>query len=401
MKRGGKPSPPEGSKKSKKRLLAERRVSKIAVCGKEGHLVVGWNKETDGYVGFYHPHSCGSLFCPYCGKRKRYKVLEPYVETLKTLTEPLALITITLRNSPDVGVIDYAFKSLSKLYDFRPFRPKVWRRVRKAFFEELKEYRENLKAKGFTAKQRAKKISYQLKLFREFVKTYRRYGKDAKLGQMLTVVWVFELTESEKGYHPHWHGILVGRIPKVLLVALWKLITDGEAYIADVRRIENPKEVGYYLSDYLSDGFIEVESGESSYEKMVEVEEALHGRRKVRAWGFDLIKGNNSDRNDLGLELKHIFKVRLRIWEHPSQPRNLGDFYRVKRKAKRRREGKEPYLVLEMEGSEYWFGRKVFLLGHLRKDGLIELEPLNMEQTEWEETLVMAYDYGGIEILLE
>ena len=51
------------------------------------------------------------------------------------------------------------------------------------------------------------------------------------------------------------------------------------------------KQVMDYIDDYLADGFIDV--GDISVvdkELLVDIEEALHGRRKVRVWVFDLIE---------------------------------------------------------------------------------------------------------------
>jgi len=149
-----------------------------------------------------------------------------------------------------------------------------------------------------TAKDVEYKVKTQGRLFKRFVNRWRKLpnAKELKFGQLFPALWVFELTGKAGDFHPHWHGIAFGEIPKLLITVLWKMATNGEAYITDVRAIKGGKkavkQVVNYVRDYVADGFIDIQSskgGEGLSEKvMLEVEMALHGRRKVRAWGFDL-----------------------------------------------------------------------------------------------------------------
>jgi len=302
---GEKPSRQSG-KKSLKELLARKRLAKLPKCGWEGHIAVGYDREADKTFAVYRPHTCGSLFCPYCGKRKRYQVLGKYEDVLKALAEksPAVFITLTIPNTPTaLEGYEKISKALQKLYDFRLFRPRVFKKIRKAFFEELKEYRANLKrlqTEGkLTAKDVERKVKTQARLFKRFVNRWCKLpnAKELKFGQLFPALWVFELTGKAGDFHPHWHGIAFGEIPKLLITVLWKMATNGEAYITDVRAIKGGKkavkQVVNYVRDYVADGFIDIQSSKEgeglSEEVMLEVEMALHGRRKVRAWGFDLL----------------------------------------------------------------------------------------------------------------
>jgi hypothetical protein len=207
----------------------------LETCGTTGHLAIGRDLENGEYIAVYHPHSCGSVFCPYCAKRKRLKVLEPYKDLLLSLAGnvQLAFVTLTVKNGFDVKErIDFAFKSLTRLYELRPFRPRVWKRIREQFYQELKAYERNLKKQvksGKLSKAEArKKVDLQKWLFKRFEKRYKNLpdAKQLKFGQIFPAIWAFELTyNAEEGIHPHWHGVLAGEIPKLLLTVLWKEAT--------------------------------------------------------------------------------------------------------------------------------------------------------------------------------
>jgi len=417
---GKKPSRQSG-KKSLKELLARKRLEKLSTCGIEGHIAVGYDRERNKTFAVYRPHTCGSLFCPYCGKRKRYQVLGKYEDVLKALAEksPTVFITLTIPNTPTANEgYEKISKALQKLYDFRLFRPKVLKKVRKAFFEELREYRANLKrlqGEGkLTAKEVERKVKTQALLFKRFVNRWRKLpeAKKLKFGQLFPALWVFELTGKAGNFHPHWHGIAFGEIPKLLITVLWKMATNGEAYITDVRAIKGGKkavkQVINYVRDYVADGFIDIQS-ELSEDVMLEVEIALHGRRKVRAWGFDLIKGNNSDnllyqtkgstQTKSSIEWRHIYRETFALLKKAGK-NNLHDFYKAKREA-RKKEERIPYIVLEWKFGERWFGddKAPIFIGYMTPDGLIEIEPFHLEHRElWEQALEQLFAYGKLEV---
>jgi len=329
-------------------------------------------------------------------------VLGPYKDALKNLPKsvPVVFAGITIKNGWDIKErVDFAFKSLTRLYELKIFGKRKWKEIKKAFFEELKEYRRNLKAKGVKAKKIRRKVRYQIKLFKEFVRRYKNLPNAEKLkfGQIVSALWVFELTYNpEEGYHPHWHGLVLTRIPKVLLTALWKMATKGEAFITDVRKVKDVEEGIEYVEDYVADGFIDVGEGtEPNYEQMVEVEEALHGRRKVRAWGFDLMKGQQFGQKEESPYIwVHSYGLKISLLKE-SGKENLHDYWKKRREARKKGE-KIPYLVLKVVEAEGLFGRSLYLLGYMRSDGLIELEPINWEDKEfWEELLIALFDYGG------
>ena len=403
----GRLNPPRQSGKLKlKELLARRRIEQLSKCGITGHLVVGYNQADDRTFGVYHPHSCGSIFCPYCSKRKRIKVLGKYRDLLLDWAKRkrLAFATLTVRNELDIEeAVEKLNRGLKKLYRLKIFRPRVFKRVKKLFYEELREYWRNLKKlvkrRKLTVKEAKRKVELQKKLWKEFVGRWKNHPKarELELGQVLQAIWVMELTKSEKGYHPHWHGVIVGGFSKVLLTALWKYATDGESYITDVRNVKAGKEgvrkALQYVEDYLTDGFVEVgKEEELDKEELVRIEAVLHGRRKVRAWGFDLItRGNNSPKK---VEWIHVFKERLRV----IREKNLHKWWRFRKEA-RKRKRKIPYLVLEWEGGEEWFGdgKAPIFIGYMTPEGWIEIEPFHVEhKKEWELALEQIYAHGQL-----
>ena len=348
------------------------------------------------------------------------KVLHPYKEAIKNLPKnaPLTFATLTIKNGWDAKErIDFAFKSLTRLYELKIFGKRKWKEVKRAFFEELKAYRQNLKnAKGkdgkpkYSPKEIRKIVKTQIRYFKRFIRRYKNLPKSEKLkfGQVISAVWVFELTKSEAGYHPHWHGIVLAEIPKVLLTALWKMATKGDAYITDIRKVSSPTEAIEYVEDYVADGFVDVgqnfELGKNGgkiegalKDELVEIEEALHGRRKVRAWGFDLMRGQQFGQltNSSSYIWAHAYGLKLKLLDQ-SQKSNLHDYWGAYRKA--RKEGKrQPYLALEVIEAQFFFGRSRYvLLGYLRPDGLIEIEPFNeSDKEDWREFIEALFDYNG------
>lgn len=242
----------------------------------------------------------------------------------------------------------------------------------------------------------------------------RRYkslpnAEKLKFGQIITAVWIFELTKSSEGYHPHWHGIVLAQIPKVLLTALWKMATKGEAYITHIRKVSSPAEAIEYVEDYVSDGFIDLGDDEeenkkrgqggvphkADKEELIEIEEALHGRRKVRAWGFDLMKGQQFGQQASDTYVwVHSYSIKFHLLKE-SRKTNLHDYWRMYWKA-RELNKEQPYIVVEMEHSDYYFGRRLILLGFLTPEGLIKLEPVNISDMEiWQDFIEALFDYGG------
>lgn len=100
----------------------------------------------------------------------------------------------------------------------------------------------------------------QIRYFKRFIRRYKNLPKSKKLkfGQAISALWVFELIKSEAGYHPHWHGIVLAEIPKVLLVELWKMATKVDAYITDIRKVSSPTKAIEYVENYVADGFVDI-----------------------------------------------------------------------------------------------------------------------------------------------
>ena len=75
---------------------------------------------------------------------------------------------------------------------------------------------------------------------------------------------------------------------------------------------------------------------------------------------------------------------------------NLHDYWRVYWKAREKGE-RQPYIVAEIDHADFIFGRSRYvLLGYLRPDGLIELEPFNeSDREDWRNFIEALFDYGG------
>jgi hypothetical protein len=302
-------------------------------------------------------------------------------ELLESVKESGVLVTVTVKNGWDVEErVEFAFKSLTRLYELRIFGKRKFKEIRRKFFEELRAYRQRLKELNFSPKEIERKVELQKKLFREFVNRYRnRAGAEKlKLGQILPIVWVFELTKFEKGYHPHWHGVGFFEMPKLLLTVLWREATKGEADITDIRRIRDMREAVKYLEDYVAD-FVDVDVVE--IEEKLEVEMALYGRRKVRAWRFDLIKikGQQFGEKDKkrGSKRIHLEEVKL-----ISNKKNLHDYWEVRKKVKKG--GRILYMVVELKDWDVEIGTRVVLVGYMTEEG-IELEVKDGWEEVWKE----------------
>ena len=363
-------------------------------------------------MAIYQPHTCGSLFCPYCSRKKRLKVLLPYKEVLASLARKQGAVfyTLTIRNGKDiVERVEIAFKALTRLYEIRPFRPKVWKKLKEEFRQELKAYAEYLKrlvrAGVITRKEAKRKIETQVKYFKQFVKKYKSLpnAKELKLGQILPVIWVFELTKGEGGYHPHWHGIGLERLPKLLLTVLWRKVTKGEGQIVDVRTVNKGKRaeqaVMDYLMDYVADGFVAVgdNTGGPDFTEMVEIETALYGRRKVRVWGFDLIKGQQFGQK-LSIRWKSLYRLKMHFAKE-EKAKNIADYYKVRREARKKNRA-IGYRLVEFEErnwAEFYFGMRAVFVVEITPNGLMRLRPVGLSKEDWEAFLFFAYEIAEIE----
>ena len=268
---------------------AKKRLEKLASCGKNGHLLLVIEKKNGKEISRklrYHPHRCHSVLCPYCSFENFRQTFAKYIEVFEEwckANKRLAFWTLTLRSfSSPVEAVEFAFKALEKLYQFR-LGKRNWGKIRKEFAKEVLSYYRALKGVDKEARQ---KVLKQIRYFREFEARIQE-SSGVKFGQLFNAVWKFEITYTERGWHPHWHGIVDAYIPKLLLTVLWRIASEGLGEITDVRRVAKGRKGLLELTKYITKHW-ELEGVE--FEKLVELEAALLGRKKFRVWGFEVLE---------------------------------------------------------------------------------------------------------------
>ena len=168
---------------------------------------------------------------------------------------------------------------LKRLYEIRLFGRRTWEKVKEEFYRELERYEKNL------SENERYKAERQRIFFEEFEKKYSHLiGSGLKIGQVFNAVWKLEVTYNKKiGWHPHWHSIWSGFIPKLLLLVLWKKATRGEGEIIDVRKVKGKKAIKellkYTTKFWVLNGLDE--------ERILEIETILYNVKKIRHWGLE------------------------------------------------------------------------------------------------------------------
>lgn len=376
-------------RRQRKLERARRRIERLSECGKTGHILAVVKKE--GLEAQYRPHRCHSIFCRYCSYenfKESYARLLPVLEAL-ALNGRLSFLTLTHRNTPitcyeDVErAIVEAFLALDRFYQFRPFGRRNWKRLKREFARDcLKLYRNAKKIYG--VKKARKIVRRQIAFFRDFERRYWEYivsGSDIKLGQLMNAVVKFELTwNAERNeLHPHWHMIVADfRIPKVLVVVIWRIVSGSE--IVDLRAVDSVNDATAELVKYITKGW---EFPEGEIREWVEA--VMLGRKKFRVWGFKRVEYEEQK------EEKSVYLWMLRC--ELKHRKNLHDVPRLVRLL--RRKGKKEMffdrLIVYDERSGVW---EVSL--YLRDDGKLIIKDkeflLTLEQYV-DEMVVM----GGLE----
>ena len=308
---------------------ARRRLSRLPECGKRGH-VLAVMKVGDEIEARYHPHRCHSVLCPYCAYEnfretfgKHYEVFEQWHKANKRL----AFWTLTIRSfeSPREAV-EFSFKALEKLYQLRVGK-RNWEKIRQAFVREALSYYRALKESG-DEKARAK-TRKQLRYFRRFEAQIKPHlSQGIKFGQLFNAMWKFEITYTANGWHPHWHGIVDGYIPKLLLTVVWRMATDNLGEITDVRKVSRGKKGLLELTKYITKHW---ELGGVPFEKLVELEASLFGRKKFRVWGFEILELEEEEEREE--EVFFLWQLRCEL----KTRQNLRDVPRLVRLLRRKR----------------------------------------------------------------
>lgn len=198
-------------------------------------------------------------------------------------------MTLTIKSSFNLKeVYEKLSKSLRKLYEYRLFGKRNWKKLDEMYKKELEEYRKNLEKKGEKSfeeiEEEIKKHEY---FFQDFKKRFSHLaGSGLKMGEVFNVVWKLEITYNQEkenqGWHPHFHGFWLGYFPKLLLTALWRKVTKGEGKITHMEELRGKKAIKE-LKKYVVK-FWEINSLDE--EKILELETVLYGIKRVRHWGL-------------------------------------------------------------------------------------------------------------------
>ncbi|RKX57169.1 MAG: hypothetical protein DRP29_08740 [Thermodesulfobacteriota bacterium] len=280
---------------------AKARLEKKKFCGLYGNPTLIENK------AIYTPARCGCVTCEYCSKKEAQRVLNKYFDYFKSLLkkgEKLSFVTLTVKSSFDLkDQYQKIDKALRRLYQIRLFKNRTWKKIRKEYQKELREYTKNLAREKYSNKEERKKKTLE-KIRIEILKKYRKHrfyfkkfedlykdsleiNSDLRIGQYFPAVWRLELTYDEKkGYHLHWHSIWLRFFPKLLLNVLWKKVTNGDGRIEDVRKVKGEKGI-LELNKYVCKHWI---INRLPDEKILEVETVLFNVKKIRFWHLDEIK---------------------------------------------------------------------------------------------------------------
>jgi len=212
---------------------------------------------------------------------------------------------------------------LKRLYEIRLFGRRTWEKVKKEFYKELERYEKNL------SENEKYKAERQKKYFEEFEKKYSfLIGSGLKFGQVFNAVWKLEVTFNKKiGWHPHWHSIFSGFIPKLLILVLWKMATRGEGEIVDVRKVRGKKAIRellkYTTKFWILNGLDEI--------RILEIETILYNVKKIRHWGLEELE------EEAEKEEKEEEKKRKALWwiRICLEKENLHDIWDIVREMKK------------------------------------------------------------------
>ncbi|MEM0326841.1 MAG: hypothetical protein QW733_07415, partial [Desulfurococcaceae archaeon] len=310
-----------------KEEIARRRIERLPSCGSTGGLAVYRRRPVDDYVLRYHPHTCGSVFCPYCAWKDSQRLFSRLERLLEVLPR-VAFLTLTLPSSfSPFEAVEYAYRVKQRFYQKRVFGKKVYPRLRQRALELMEVYLSRISNERMREKLRELHMSF-LERFEEEWKDYLYDSKcGLKFGQIFNSVWKFELTYSpEHGFHPHWHVLVAGYYPLFLLQALW--IECGGGEVIDIRAVNNRRGATAELTKYILKPAV---SGVLTEEEMVQVEIALYNRKKLEVWGLaelELVRDEEEEEYEFVAYLYHA-EVGLSV-------PNLRDVPRLVRELRRR-----------------------------------------------------------------
>ncbi len=314
----------------KKLAKCEVRLTKLPYCSKHGHLRLEWRKEDLELVREewdinsslvkkaklkYHPHRCHSRICPVCGyfdRREHYgELLDLLERSLEDINSQLAFATFTFKGflTPLTGV-EYAFNIRSKVYNLSLSR-KFLKVLKPYVIKEVFEFGRRLRREKINKKYPdywRKRLKTHIKHIREFMQWFipaleekLKEQKKVRIKDLFNLILKFEIHKTEKGFwHPHFHTIIDRFIPKLVLNAFWKYITNGRGEITDIRRLRGKKaveEVNKYITKPVNSKITDLTKGvkngittsngaKLSYEEILLLEFSLYQRQTYAVWGF-------------------------------------------------------------------------------------------------------------------
>ena len=329
------------------------RLIKLPNCSKHGHLRLEWRKEDLEHIKGeedinsslvkkaklkYHPHRCHSRICPICGyfdRREHYgELLDLLERSLEDLNSQLAFATFTFKGflTPLTGV-EYAFQIRSKVYNLSLSR-RLLKTLKPYVIKEVYAYGRQLRKK-YPDRWR-ERLKTHIKHIREFMEWFipaleekLKEQKKVRIKDLFSVILKFEIHKTEKGFwHPHFHTIIDRFIPKLVLNAFWKYITNGRGEITDIRRLRGKKaveEVNKYitkpvnskmtdLTKGVKDGITTANGVKLSYEEILLLEFSLYQRQTYAVWGLweewrKVLNETRKKHNEEEKRSLHLYKV--------------------------------------------------------------------------------------------
>ena len=333
---------------------SEVRLKKLPYCSKHGHLRLEWRKEDLSLIkeeldinsGFvekaklkYHPHRCHSRICPICGyfdRREHYGELIDLLEkSVKGLNTKLAFATFTFKGFlTPLTAVEYSFRVRSKVYNLS-LSKKLIKTLKPFVIKEAYEYGRQIRKKypgvwRKIFKTHKKHIREFQAWFISALEEKLKEQKKVRIKDLFNLILKFEIHKTEKGlWHPHFHTIIDRFIPKLVLNAFWKYITEGRGEITDIRRLKGKKaiqEVNKYitkpvnskitdLTKGVKEGITTANGSKLSYEEILLLEFSLYQRQTYAVWGNweNIRKELNKERNKRLKEKEelsfHLYKV--------------------------------------------------------------------------------------------
>jgi len=284
------------------------RLRRLPVCSTTGHLGL---KGTPGDFDLsYHPHRCHSLICPVCGyyesRRKFSRIFDLLKLSVDLEHKKLSFTTLTAKSfKTPTEAVEHMFKYRQRIYNLS-ISPRLLKKLKGLIVREILAFYHNLKGK-YGVRYARNRVKKEIEFIRSFIKTIqkryeevRKTKNKVRIADLINLIWKYEAHKTAYGWHGHWHIISDTDIPKTLLNAFWKYITDGRGEITHIQRLKGRKaiaEISKYetkpvneklsgISTLWNRGYVIQSNGVIVWlDELFEFELALYGRQKITVWG--------------------------------------------------------------------------------------------------------------------